>query len=141
MAKKSRLTANEKNLIRRYLVWCYKTTKEELDRIDRKFTQLEVDHFILKGLEQLPGSQRSAMQKYTEEFKAYIAQKKEAASVEKFNDSTQTQYPPKYLYLQSRFQAIEKAIQHFLGKTELNKIESFYEEEMTRRILTAREHS
>ena len=33
MSKKRQFTQNEKNLIRRYLVWCYKTTKEELDKI------------------------------------------------------------------------------------------------------------
>lgn len=42
---------NTKKLKTRYLVWLYKTTKERLDRIDRKFTQLEVDRFILRELE------------------------------------------------------------------------------------------
>ena len=39
-----------KNLKKRYLIWFYKTTKEALDKIERKFTQMEIDKFILKEL-------------------------------------------------------------------------------------------
>ena len=39
-----------KNLKKRYLIWFYKTAKEALDKIERKFTQTEIDKFILKEL-------------------------------------------------------------------------------------------
>jgi len=41
-----KLKSNERNLIRRYLIWCYKATKEDLDKVDRKFTQLRVDYYV-----------------------------------------------------------------------------------------------
>jgi hypothetical protein len=39
---------SDKSLVKRYLFWLYKMTRDELDRIDRKFTQLEVDRGIQK---------------------------------------------------------------------------------------------
>jgi len=44
------MNLKEKNLLRRYLIWCYKTTKEELDKVDRYFTQDVADAYILKCL-------------------------------------------------------------------------------------------
>ena len=44
------LSENQQRLMRRYFVWCYKTTKEELDKIDRYFTQNTVDDYILARL-------------------------------------------------------------------------------------------
>ena len=38
------------NLKKRYLIWLYKEAKEALDKVDRKFTQLEIDKFILEEL-------------------------------------------------------------------------------------------
>lgn len=65
----------KRRLIRRYLIWCYKTTREEFDG-----------------------------------------------------------------YLKNRLEAVEKAIEHFLGKDDLNNIQMLYENEMTNRILQARGH-
>jgi len=45
-----KLNSKKKDLIRRYLIWCYKTTKEDLDRIDRYFTQNIADDFLLDQL-------------------------------------------------------------------------------------------
>lgn len=132
MPPKFKLTPNEKNLIRRYLVWCYKSTKEELDRIDRKFTQLKVDDFILLKLSSKPGAERKALEGSIAEFKEYISKKQESASAEK---ST-----PKHVYLQNRLSAVEDAVKYFLGAPELTKIIALYEHEMTVRILQAREH-
>ena len=48
------------NLKKRYLIWLYKETKEALDRVDRKFTQIEIDKFILEELQKATyGSIRS----------------------------------------------------------------------------------
>ena len=127
--------ANEKNLMRRYLVWCYKTTKEDLDRIDRKFTQLKVDEKILRELKKA----YLKKDKFVEEYKTYIANKKSDALKAKFEGSNHT-LAGSYVYLVRRLNAVERAIGFLLGKKELSKIISLYEEEMTRRILESREH-
>lgn len=134
----------EKNLIRRYLVWCYKMTKEELDRIDRKFTQLEVDRVVLKELVQGVRFSREGKNEYLkkiDEFKKYIAKKEQDANKEKYISVEKKQVQPNYFYLTKRLEAIKKSIIFFLGSKELKKIECSYEGEMTRRILESREHT
>ena len=132
-----RLSSQEKALIRRYLVWCYKTTKEELDRVDRKFTQLKTDGHIFKKLKSikvsLPPDGRKEYDRLCGEFMEYIRNKEKSAEG--------TNSAAGYLYLKNRLAAVESAIAFFLGKRELAIIASLYEEEMTRRILEAREHS
>jgi hypothetical protein len=145
MAKRSPLTPNEKNLIRRYLTWCYKTTKEELDKIDRYFTQIKADEVILKQLKKTKEEKSSAENKASEDtvdrFQAYMKNKEENALKKKFKDGKSGAWHPEYQYLHHRFMAIEHAIRHFLGADELKKISFLYEQEMTRRILEAREHT
>ncbi len=132
-------------LIKRYLLWCYKMTREELERIDRKFTQLEVDEFVLrelqKKLEPLKGSYREAFAKKVDDFKEYMAKKEQNAKAEKFCDVAAKQLNPHYFYLTQRLGAIEKAIVSFCGKKALREIQSCYDGEMTRRILESREHT
>lgn len=135
-----KLPDSEKTLIRRYLVWCYKTTREDLDRIDRKFTQLTVDDFILTNLEKISGPEGQVLNKSIEGFKVYIDKKKESALAEKFSDPHRKQLQPQYLYLCKRLSAVESAVRFFLGPQELGKIRTLYESEMTTRILQAREH-
>lgn len=125
---------NEKRLIRRYLVWCYKTTKEDLERTDRKFTQLQVDYFILEYLEALSGDLKDSLARHLGEFRDYIAKKEESAASGKFQDPGKNILRAEYLYLRKRFEAVEKAVIHFLGKKELLTIQRLYEAEMTRRI-------
>lgn len=138
------IVESEKDLIRRYLLWCYKMTKEELDRIDRKFTQLEVDHVILKELTKKIGSAGGGKSEYLkkiEEFKVYIAKKAFDANKEKYTSVEKKQVQPNYFYLTKRLEAIKKSIIFFLGSKELKAIECSYEEEMARRILESREHT
>ena len=136
---------HQRALIRRYLLWCYKMTKEELDRIDRKFTQLEVDRKVLrelnKDLASLKKDAKTAFLKRIDDFKDYIAKKEQAAMSEKYADPVLKEIQPNYFYLQKRLTAIEKAIVHFLGRKELNAIARAYEEEMSSRILESREHN
>ena len=132
-----RITRNENFMTRRYLVWCYKTTKESLDRIDRKFTQLVVDGFILDELKKENASQECLGQ--FNEFNLYIHSKREDAFKQKYTDASSKTLTDDYNYLTLRFGAIEKAIIRFLGKAALAEIESLYEKEMTGRILEARE--
>ncbi|MCX5681611.1 MAG: hypothetical protein NT079_04970, partial [Candidatus Omnitrophica bacterium] len=110
----------EKCLIRRYLVWCYKTTKEEIDRVDRKFTQLDVDKKIFTELESssktLKGVEKKEYLKKLEAFEEYMAQKEASGLSEKFLGRNKKTVKPDYLYLAYRLRAIEKAVISFLGK-------------------------
>lgn len=134
--------AQEKALVRRYLVWCYKTTKESLDRVDRKFTQAAVDRYVLADLLKVKGPKETqeSYRKSVEDFEQYIANKEKEGLQQKFADGNKDALNPQYFYLRSRLSAIESAIRYFLGPRELAKIDLLYEQEMTRRILEAREH-
>jgi hypothetical protein len=142
--RKGKLTQKEKNLLRRYLVWCYKTTKEELDKVDRYFTQLIADDHILRQLKgtkeyKFPAGDKD-YKDLVDQFKAYMNKKESDALKKKFKDSGHKQLNPDYQYLSNRFAAIEKTIIHFLGAKELDSICRLYEQEMTGRIIGAREH-
>jgi len=145
MGKKSDLTRREKDLIRRYLAWCYKTTKEELDKVDRYFTQLKADDFVWQQLrktkEYKPSSGAGAYKDLVDQFQGYMKKKEANVLKKKFKDNKCTTLNPDYQYLHNRFVAVEKAIRHFLGAKDLEKICCLYEQEMTRRIFEAREHA
>ena len=70
-------TDDRKNLKKRYLVWLYKTTKESLDRIERKFTQLEIDRHILGYLKKLDRHKRAGG--FIFDLKTYITNKERDA--------------------------------------------------------------
>ena len=122
---KNKLDGGHKDLVRRYLIWAYKTTREGFERIERKTTQLVVDEYILKYF---------STKKFDipEEFRAYIAGKRK--------DERKLKLSPEYVYLKNRLEAIEAAVTYFLGAKELKSIAGLYEGEFTRRILEAREH-
>ena len=129
-----------RNLIRRYLIWGYKTTRESFERIERKTTQLTVDERILKILNRSSKGSHKSYQKLVDEFEQYIFNKGKEERNQKFIDGKSNLYQPQYLYLKNRLSAIEEVIKHFLGKPELRKIEKMYEAEFTERILHAKEH-
>ena len=143
--KSRKITPEEKRLYRRYLIWCYKTTKEELDRIDRKFTQLHVDEYLLKFLLKKKESfSTGLMPQYKsqiENFKRYMEDKEKGAYAQKFTDKDSQVWQPHYCYLKNRLAAVEKTIKDLLSKKELTAIQESYEVEMTRRIWEAREHT
>ncbi len=144
MIKKFKLSVNERALVRRYLIWCYKTTKESLDRVDRYYTQLRVDQFLaddlLRTKPKLTKSSAGQYDALVVDFQKYMLNKKTNVDQKKFIGTNSSDLQPGYLYLQKRLSAIEKAIIHFLGKKDLNDIVDLYEKEMTHRILSAREH-
>jgi len=142
---KAVFTPDEKNLLRRYLIWWYKMTKEELDRIDRKFTQLHVDRFVQKSmiqsLEKFEGEDRLDFDRKLEEFAQYIDKKECQAKAQKFSDADGTKMKSEYFFLLCRLKSIEEAIGFFLGVSALPGIKKLYEQEMTCRILQSREHT
>jgi hypothetical protein len=124
-----------KNLKKRYLIWFYKTLKEKVDKIERKFTQVEIDWVILKELKSTQGIKD--LSSFIKEFERYVA-KKEALGVSlKFKDK---KVRPDYVFLTAKFRALEKAIIKELGVKGLKEIKLLYEKEMTQRILESREH-
>lgn len=144
-ARKKLMSANEKRLTRRYLVWCYKTTKEALDRIDRYFTQSVVDQQVLGQLTSVRDYASAdgdrAFRKSVDDLRVYMADKEVRARKMKFrNGNAKEGLTAEYLSLRCRFSAVEKAISVILGKKELEMICAQYEDEMTRRILQAKEH-
>ncbi len=147
MAEKTRvkLSRADKNLVRRYLIWCYKTTKEDLDKVDRYFTQEMVDQLVIKEMmmssEYQSFAKNSGVKSLVEGFVKYAAEKKASAYKRKFSDQGGNELRPDYQYLRLRLKAIEGAARHFLGSAGLKEIQCLYEQEMTIRILAAREHT
>lgn len=128
---------DEKNLKIRYLTWLYKKTKEAFDRYERKFTQAEIDEFILKEIEkELKGAylpqEKKALEKFVNDFRNYIAEKEKACLKLKYKGK---KIDPEFIFLDVKLEAIEKAIVKELGKDYLDKIKESYQEEMLKRIL------
>ena len=124
-----------KNLKKRYLLWSYKTTKEALDRIERKFTQVEIDRFILKELRKKDKAGR--IKSFINDFEAYVAKKEADGLNLKFANN---ELKAEYLFLVLKLEAIEKAIIKECGKKALVEIKALYEKEITERILRSTEH-
>ncbi len=143
MTKKTLRTKSHQDLIRRYLLWMFKTTKESFERIERKTTQLEVDKYVLEHIRTRGGVLDHGKVKYdglVKEFEAYIKTKREDELKLKFSDGEGKSLHPQYVYLKNRLQAIEAAIKYFLGEKELRTMGALYEKEFTDRILQARDH-
>lgn len=119
----------------RYLLWLYKTTREELERIERKFTQLEIDNFLLKEL--CAGKAGENYRSFIDEFRAYVEKKQREGARLKFAAGG---LKPEYAFLAAKLKAIEKAIAKTLGRPRLAEIKSLYELEMRRRILESHDH-
>lgn len=132
---------DRKNLQFRYFLWLYKTTKEEFDRIERKFTQVDIDRMILRYMAGHGDSvlkRESTPGKFLKDFKNYI-DKKEKEGVElKFEGK---KLKPEYHHLSLKLEAIEKIIVAECSRRGLRRIKALYEHEMRRRIIEAREHT
>ncbi len=130
-----------KNLTIRYLTWLYKTTKEAFDRYERKFTQLEIDEYVLKEIEKelkdsyLP-SEKVPLEKFVNDFRAYISRKEEACLKLKYKGK---RVNPEFLFLDVKLNAIEKAIEKETGKKGLQEIKEAYHREMLKRIMEEKE--
>lgn len=131
-----------KNLKKRYLIWLYMTTKEAFDRYERKFTQLDIDEFMLFEMEKkLKGAylphQKKALNKYVNDFRDYIAEKEKACLKLKYKGK---RIDPEFLFLDIKLQAIEKAIVEELSSKALAAIKKFYEQEMILKISRGDRH-
>jgi acyl-CoA hydrolase len=131
-----------KNLKERYLVWLYMTTKEAFDRYERKFTQLDIDEFILKEVENgfknayLP-NEKKALEKYVNDFRDYIGDKEKLCLQLKYKNK---RVNPEFLFLYVKLGAIEKAIIKELGKKAFEEIRLYYQDEMIDKISRGVKH-
>jgi len=131
-----------KNLKKRYFIWLYKSTKEDFDKYERKFTQIDIDNDILTEMENaLLGSylphEKDALQKHIDDFQRYIQTKEKACS--ELRDQHK-KINPDFIFSEIKLNAVEKIIIKELGRKGLEEIRSLYEEEMTQRILKSTEH-
>ncbi|HTZ11031.1 MAG TPA: hypothetical protein VMD04_01445 [Candidatus Margulisiibacteriota bacterium] len=131
-----------KNLKKRYLLWLYKTTKEAFDKYERKFSQLEIDEFLLLEIEKelkdsyMP-SEKKEMEKLVNDLRNYIDGKEKECFKLKYKGKRTN---PEFIFLDVKLNAIEKAIEKELGKGSLEEIKDLYETEMVERILKSVEH-
>jgi len=125
------------SLTRRYLFWLYKTTRDQTDKIDRKFTQLEVDKEIQKILEKKVWAMKKAFQKplrpFLEEWKEYIFAKQSDAQKLKFNE--EGGFSDEYLFLHLKLAAITQIIKDRFGLATLKKFKTLCEERAFEAIL------
>jgi hypothetical protein len=124
-----------KNLKKRYLVWLYKSNKEALDKIERKFTQVEVDRFIIKELK--AKDKDGAISAFIKQFEEYVGKKEQDGLSLKFENK---KLKPDYAFCVAKLWVTEKAIVKALGKKGLEEIKLLYEIEMIKRILRSTEH-
>jgi len=129
-----------KNLKFRYLLWLYKTTKEEFDRIERKFTQVDTDKKIMRDMAENFNSRdlkkKKEARKLLQDFKEYVNKKEKDGRELKFDGR---KLKPEYYYLSLKLESIEKAVVEELGRRRLREIKTLYEQEMMRRIIEAQD--
>ena len=108
-----------RNLKFRYLLWLYKTTKEEFDLIERKFTQIDIDKKMMRYMKEHFDSRnlkrKNEARKLLKDFKEYIDKKEKDGQLLKF-DGRKLQ--PGYYHLALKLEAIEKAIAEKQNKRE-----------------------
>lgn len=126
-----------KSLSKRYLLWLYKTTRDELDKIDRKFTQLEIDNQIYKrfksAMKGLKARATEGFSPFLQEWQEYIFSKESDAQKLKYKENGEPDYA--YLFLKLKLGAIEHITESRFGKKELLLFKKLYEESAIKRIL------
>jgi hypothetical protein len=122
------------NLKKRYLIWLYKETKEVLDRVDRKFTQIDIDKFIREELRK----EELKAPKFFDDFNTYVNNKEK--DCETLMSRKGKYLNPENQFLALKLQAIEKSIVKELGAEGLEEIKNLYHQEMVDRILRSTEH-
>jgi len=130
-----------KNLKFRYLLWLYKMAKDDFDRIERKFTQLEIDKQMLAyfthSMDFVKVKDRKTLNKLLHDFRAYVAKKEKDGKSLKFDHG---RLKPDYYFLMLKLEAVEKIILEECGQKALKKIKALYEDQMQKRILESTEH-
>jgi len=126
----------KKNLKRRYLLWLYKAVKEEFDKIERKFTQLEIDKVLLAEMKAL--DKKKLATRFISDYQAYMHKKQDEGVKLKYRDASALL--PEYYFLEVKLKAVENTIAKVLGQSGLRQIKALYERQMSERILRSTEH-
>lgn len=131
-----------RNLRKRYLIWLYKTTKEEFDKYERKFTQTDIDKDLLMEMEnQLLGvylpHEKANLEKFVNQYREYISGKEKDCLELKYQGKKTN---PEFIFLDVKLNAVEKLIVKELGRRGLERTKALYELEMAERILRSAEH-
>lgn len=130
MKRKALLKKEDRlSLEKRYLLWLYKTTKDELDKIERKFTQLDIDRDLQKAMEK--GG--PAVKAFVDEWKVYVYEKETAT--QKIAFGADGSYDAKYLFLRVKLDAVEAVTARRFGKKTLSRFKKLYEDACAKRIL------
>lgn len=120
-----------KLLRERYLFWLYKTTKDELDKIDRKFTQIGIDKSIeailRKNTKSLCSGLREDVGLMVEEWRRYL-QKKES-------DVQGCDVAAKYIFLHMKLDTILKITRRIFGVSKVMTFKKLYHEAAMKRII------
>jgi hypothetical protein len=123
-------------------LWLYKTTKETFDRIERKFTQVDIDKKIMRYMKEHINSRnlkrKNEARKFLKDFREYIDKKEKEGRELKFEGR---KLRAEYYHLSLKLEAIEKAIVEELGYKGLKGVKALYEYEMRRRIMEAKDHT
>jgi hypothetical protein len=119
-----------KSLMKRYLFWLFKTTRDELDKIDRKFTQLEVDRSMQKVFLKKKGG---ALTPFIDEWGRYMAGKEADAKKLKFDDAGGVL--ASYSFLRLKLKAIESVADRRFGPRLMRQFEKIYEDAAMKNIL------
>jgi len=135
LASLSRL--DRMSLTKRYLFWLYKVTKDELDKIERKFTQMDIDRDIQRLLDKktkgLDPALKKGIQPHLDEWQEYIFQKESDAQKLKFDEDGRLN--ASYLFLSLKLEAVTQIIRTRLGLRGYRQIQRLYEESLVKRIL------
>jgi len=126
--------ADKISLHKRYLLWLYKTIKDELDKIERKFTQLDIDAEIQKKLEaKIEDAPVEGLEPFINEWKEYVALKKTDAHKMKFDEKGDMS--PSYVFLRLKLDSVEEIVERRFGKKTLEQFKALYEEASIKRIM------
>ncbi len=125
------------SLYKRYLLWLYKMTKDEFDKIERKFTQLDIDRRIEgifeKKFKSVPEPLCSSLKNNLKEWKEYVLAKEKDAKALKFGDDGDLL--ASYLFLQLKLETVEEIIVSVFSKKTLKEFKELCEEYAFKRIL------
>ena len=112
---------DKRSLYKRYLFWLYKTTRTEIDKVDRKFTQLEIDRKIEKIL-----SANKGISAQLKEWKDYILSKESDALKQKF--ASDGSLDPGYRFLCLKLEAVEAITKKMFGARTLAEFKRLCED-------------
>ena len=128
---------DQNSLSKRYLLWLYKTTRDEADKIERKFTQLDIDREVEKLLKKKTGGLKSSLKAgvspFMEEWKEYIFRKESDGQKLKFTEEFEPD--PKYIFLRLKLEAIENIMKASFGAAFFKEARKLYEDSCIQRIL------